>query len=188
VTNDCGTNKTGHQYMNSGKKIVIIAGPNGAGKTTFAREFLPKEADCPDFINVDLIAAGLSPFDPERASLRAGRLMLQEIQQRIGSGESFAFETTLAGRHYARLIPIWRKEGYYVKIIFLSLPTPDLAVARVSSRVIQGGHHVPEDVIRRRFDTGLRNFETIYRDLVNSWVLYDNSGSVPKLLAAGDNL
>lgn len=114
--------------------------------------------------------------------------MLQEIQQRIGSGESFAFETTLSGRHYARLIPIWREEGYYVKLIFLGLPTSDLAVARVSSRVIQGGHHVPEDVIRRRFDTGLRNFETIYRDLVNSWVLYDNSGLAPRLLAAGDNI
>jgi predicted ABC-type ATPase len=91
--------------MTAGKKIFIIAGPNGAGKTTFAREFLPKEADCPDFINVDLIAAGLSPFDPERASLRAGRLVILEIQRRIRSGESFAFETTLSGRHYARLIP-----------------------------------------------------------------------------------
>jgi predicted ABC-type ATPase len=106
-----------------GKKIVIIAGPNGAGKTTFAREFLPREADCPDFINVDLIAAGLSPFDPNRAALRAGRLMLQEIHRRAGAGESFAFETTLSGRNYARLIPRWRKAGYHVKLIFLSLPT-----------------------------------------------------------------
>lgn len=174
--------------MTAGKKIFIIAGPNGAGKTTFAREFLPKEADCPDFINVDLIAAGLSPFDPERASLRAGRLMILEIQRRTRSGESFAFETTLSGRHYARLIPEWRKEGYYVKLLFLSLPTLELAAARVSSRIAQGGHQVPEDVIRRRFDAGLRNFEAIYRDLVNSWVLYDNSGSVPRLLAAGDNI
>ena len=170
------------------KKIVIIAGPNGAGKTTFAREFLPKEADCPDFINVDLIAAGLSPFYPERASIRAGRLVLLEIRRRVGSGESFAFETTLSGRHYAKLIPVWRDAGYHVKLIFLSLPTVHLAIARVSSRVSQGGHHVPEEVIRRRFDAGLRNFESRYRDLVDSWILYDNSGSVPRLIIAGDNI
>jgi predicted ABC-type ATPase len=94
------------QRMNAQKKIAIIAGPNGADKTTFAREYLPREADCPDFINVDLIAAGLSPFDPDKASLRAGRLVLQEIQRRVRMGESFAFETTLSGRRYARLIPL----------------------------------------------------------------------------------
>jgi predicted ABC-type ATPase len=90
--------------MNKRRRIVIIAGPNGAGKTTFAREFLPREAECPDFINADLIAAGLSPFDPQRVALRAGRLMLLEIARRVGAGESFAFETTLSGRSYARLI------------------------------------------------------------------------------------
>jgi predicted ABC-type ATPase len=173
--------------MNAQKKIAIIAGPNGAGKTTFAREFLPKEAGCPDFINVDLIAAGLSPFDPDRASLRAGRVVLQEIRRRVRAGESFAFETTLSGRHYARLIPLWRNVGYHVKLIFLSLPAVDLAIARVSSRVAQGGHNVPEDVVRRRFDAGLRNFREIYRKLVNSWILYDNSGQEPRFIEAGDN-
>jgi predicted ABC-type ATPase len=117
------------------KKIVVIAGPNGAGKTTFAREFLPREADCPDFINVDLIAAGLSPFDPDRAALRAGRLMLEEIKHRVRTGESFAFETTLSGQNYARLIPRWRAAGYRVKLVFLALPTADIAVARVRARV-----------------------------------------------------
>ena len=169
------------------KRIVIVAGPNGAGKTTFAREFLPREAGCPDFINVDLIATGLSPFDPERAALRAGRLMLEEIHHRVHQGRSFAFETTLAGRNYARWIPQWRAAGYHVKLIFLSLPTADLAAARVATRVVQGGHDVPETVVRRRFDVGLRNFETLYQGLVNSWVLYDNSGPTPRLLAAGDN-
>ena len=174
--------------MNAQKKITIIAGPNSAGKTTFAREFLPREADCLDFINVDLIAAGLSPFDPDRAALRAGRLMLQEIQRRIHAGESFAFETTLARRHYARLIPLWQGAGYRVRIIFLSLPTADLAVARVSARVAQGGHGVPEHVVRRRFDTGLKNFHNTFCRMVNSWALYDNSGPAPTLIAAGDNL
>jgi predicted ABC-type ATPase len=93
------------------RHIIIIAGPNGAGKTTFAREYLTKEAHCPDFINVDLIAAGLSPFDPDRAAIRAGRIMLSEIQRRIKKGESFAFETTLSGHVYARLIPRWRSAG-----------------------------------------------------------------------------
>lgn len=170
-----------------GKRIVIIAGPNGAGKTTFAQEFLPREADCPDFINVDLIAAGLSPFDPERVALRAGRLMLVEIARRVRAGESFAFETTLSGRNYARLIRRWRTMGYHTKVIFLSLPSADLAVARVAGRVAQGGHPVAEDVIRRRFDAGLRNFDAIYRDLVNGWILYDNSAPEPLLLASGDN-
>jgi predicted ABC-type ATPase len=174
--------------MNAQKTIMIIAGPNGAGKTTFAREFLPREADCLDFINVDLIAAGLSPFDPDRAALRAGRLMLHEIQHRVHSGESFAFETTLAGRHYARLIPLWQRTGYHVRMIFLSLPTADLAVARVFARVAQGGHSVPEHVVRRRFDAGLKNFHSIFLRMVNSWALYDNSGPVPTLIAAGDNL
>jgi predicted ABC-type ATPase len=169
------------------KKIVIIARPNGAGKTTFAREFLPREAECPDFINVDLIAAGLSPFDPERAALRAGRLMLTEIVRRVRAGESFAFETTLAGRRYARLIPKWRSMGYHVKLIFLSLPSADLAVARVAARVAQGGHAVAEGVIRRRFEAASQNFQAVYRGLVNSWVLYDSSGLAPRLIASGDN-
>jgi predicted ABC-type ATPase len=173
--------------MNERKRIVIIAGPNGAGKTTFAREFLPREAECPDFINVDLISAGLSPFDPQRAALRAGRLMLQEIRRRTRAGESFAFETTLSGRRYAYLIPRWREAGYHVKLIFLTLPSAELALARVSARVAQGGHDVPEQVVRRRLDAGLRNFEDVYRGLVNSWALYDNSGAVPRPIALGDN-
>jgi predicted ABC-type ATPase len=113
--------------------------------------------------------------------------MLLEIKHRIGKGESFAFETTLSGRYYASLIPDWREAGYHVKLIFLNLPSPELAVARVAARVSQGGHHVPEPLIRRRFDSGLKNFQDIYQLLVNSWVLYDNSGELPRLIAMGDN-
>jgi predicted ABC-type ATPase len=161
--------------------------PARAGKTTFALEFLPREADCPDFINVDLIAAGLSPFDPDRAAVRAGRLMLAEIRRRVRDGSSFAFETTLSGHGYARLIPRWRAAGYYVKLIFLNLPTPDLAVARVAARVAQGGHNVPGSVVRRRFDRSLRNFRNLYSPLVNRWEWYDNSGITPQLISWGDN-
>jgi predicted ABC-type ATPase len=174
--------------LSTPKKIVIIAGPNGAGKTTFAREFLPLEAGCPDFINVDLIAAGLSPFAPERSAVRAGRLMLEEIRRRTQRGESFAFETPLSGRGYVRLIPRWQAAGYRVKLIFLSLPSADLAVSRVAARVAQGGHAVPEDVIRRRFQSGLRNLRDVYARIVDSWVLYDNSGATPKWLDTGERI
>jgi predicted ABC-type ATPase len=165
------------------RRIIIIAGPNGAGKTTFAREYLVKEADCPDFINVDLIAAGLSPFDPGRASIRAGRIMLSEIERRVRKGDSFAFETTLSGHLYAKLIPQWRKDSYRLKIIFLSLPNSDVAIARVAARVAQGGHDIPSAVVRRRFDSGLRNFRDVYQRLVDRWEWYDNSDRRPRLIS-----
>lgn len=165
----------------------MIAGPNGAGKTTFARDYLLKEAHCPDFVNVDLIAAGLSPFDPNRAAIHAGRLMLSEIQRRVRKLESFAFETTLSGHIYARMIPGWRVSGYQVRLIFLGLRNPDIAISRVAMRVAQGGHNVSNDVIRRRFDSGLRNFQNIYMHLVDKWEWYDNSGSTPQLISEGVN-
>ncbi len=174
--------------MTEPKRIFIIASPNGAGKTTFAREFLPNEAHCPDFINADLIAAGLSPFNPEAAALRAGRLMLEEIDRRVASGQSFAFETTLSGLAYVRKLAQWRRLGYFVKLVFLTLPSADMAVARVAARVAQGGHSIPEDVIRRRYATGRHNFEGRYKSAVNAWTLYDNSGVVPKFLEGGENL
>ena len=164
------------------RRILMIAGPNGAGKTTFAREYLPQEADCPVFVNADLIAAGLSPFRPDAAALRAGRLMLSEISRYADAGVSFGFETTLAGRGYAQRIPIWQKAGYRVKLIFLHLDRPETAIARVAERVRQGGHSVPEAVIRRRFHAGKQNFSELYRKLVDSWALYNNSGERPTLI------
>lgn len=169
------------------KRIVIIAGPNGAGKTTFAREFLPNEAACPVFVNADLIAAGLSPFQPERAAVQAGRIMLHAIAEHARKGESFAFETTLSGRGYARMIPGWRASGYLIKLIFLSLPDPDTALARVAARVAQGGHAIGEDTVRRRFAAGLQNFQRVYKPLVNTWLLYDNVQAPPVLLDEGVN-
>jgi predicted ABC-type ATPase len=174
--------------MKREKKIVVIAGPNGAGKTTFAREFLPNEAGCPVFINADLIAAGLSPFAPELAAVRAGRMMLEEIKAHARARESFAFETTLSGLVYARLIPQWRRQRYRVKLFYLSLATPELAVARVAARVAQGGHNVPEDVIRRRYVTGWRNFQQKFKLLVDAWAHYDNSGERPVLVEQGTNI
>lgn len=164
------------------KKILIIAGPNGAGKTTFAREFLPNEAGCPRFVNADLIAAGLSPFAPEQAAVQAGRLMLEQIHEHVRRGESFAFETTLSGRGYARHIPQWQALGYRIRLFFLSLPDVETAIARVRERVREGGHDVPEPVIRRRFAAGLQNFRAVYQSLVDEWALYDNSGEIPRLI------
>lgn len=170
-----------------GRKIVIIAGPNGAGKTTFAREFLPKEASCPVFVNADLIAAGLSPFQPETVAFRAGRLMLEEIARHAAEGRSFAFETTLSGLTYARMITGWRAAGFAVKLIFLSLATPEEAIARVAMRVRQGGHDVPPEIIRRRLAAGRRNFHDIYRHRVDYWQWFDNSGDTPILNDEGGN-
>jgi len=161
-------------------KIIIIAGPNGAGKTTFAREFLPNEAACLQFVNADLIAAGLSPFAPELAARQAGRLMLIEIAEHVAHRRSFAFETTLSGVGYLRQIPQWRVLGYAVSLHFLALSNVELAIERVAQRVRQGGHNIAEMVIRRRFAAGLTNLPR-YCDLVDDWDVYDNSGLRPVL-------
>ena len=169
--------------MTRSRRILIIAGPNGAGESTFAIEFLPNEAKYPVFVNADLIAAGLSPFRPDLAAVQAGRLTLQQIDEHVRRGDSFAFETTLSGRVHARRIPRWRTLGYRVDLLFLRLSTPETAIARVAHRVSGGGHDVPSPLIIRRFSKGWRNFENVYRDLVDEWRLYDNAGNLPALLA-----
>jgi predicted ABC-type ATPase len=167
------------------KRIIIIAGPNGAGKTTFAREYLPFEVGITSFINADLIAAGLSPFAPELAARRAGRLMLEEIDRCGAVGMDFAFETTLSGKAYVHRISSWQSLGYTVKLVFLQLESVEQAMARVQLRVRQGGHAIPPDVIARRFKAGLSNFEDLYRPLVNEWQTIDNGGPAPRLLSEG---
>ena len=168
------------------RRILIIAGPNGAGKTTFATEFLPNEAHCPIFVNADLIAAGLSPFRPDLAAFRAGRLMLRQIHEHARRGDSFAFETTLSGLVYARWIPRnGRRMVTWSSCSTCVCPAPEAAIARVAQRVSEGGHDVPEPVIRRRFHAGRRNLELVYKGLVNKWAEYDNTGETPKLLAEG---
>ncbi len=170
-----------------GRKILIIAGPNGAGKTTFAYDFLMNEADCPTLVNADLIAHGLSPLQPQREELQAGRLMLSLIEKRVQSRENFAVETTLSGRGYARRIPRWQQMGYQVVLYYLMLPSPEYAIERVAERVRSGGHDVPADTVRRRFHAGRRNFDQIYRDIVDEWLLFDNRGDTPILLARRRN-
>jgi predicted ABC-type ATPase len=163
--------------------IYIIGGPNGVGKTTFAREFLPSYADCRNFVNADLLAQGMSPFAPESAAFRAGRLMLVEIDFFAERGVDFGFETTLSGRGHLDLIRRLKKLGYEVHLFFLWVPRVDLALQRVRERVLRGGHNVPEAVVRRRFDRSIENFLTYYRQVVDSWIVFDNSSTTPVAIA-----
>jgi predicted ABC-type ATPase len=163
--------------------LYIIAGPNGAGKTTFATEFLPNYAVCRNFINADMIAKGVAPFSPESIAFRAGRLMLEEIDLYAKRNEDFGFETTLSGRSYLRLIRRIKKRGYKVHFFFLSVPTVELALDRIRDRVLDGGHDIPERVVRRRFHRSVQNFLAYYRPLGDSWVLFDNSRTTPAVVA-----
>jgi len=172
--------------LNDNKRIIIIAGPNGAGKTTFAKEFLPNEADCLYFVNADLIAAGLSPFKPEVAAIQAGKLMLKIIDEHIRKQESFVFETTLAGKIYARKIINWQVLGYHVSLLFLRLDNVDIAINRVTQRVKQGGHFIAEDIIKRRYLSGMANFQNLYKPLVDAWAVYDNNEDKPVLVEWGE--
>ena len=163
------------------KRVLMIGGPNGAGKTTFATEYLPREADCPHFVNADLIAGGLEPLGAP-LSAAAGRLMLQRLESLARSGRSFALETKLAGRAPLRWIREWRRHGYRVTLFYLRLSSVELAISRVQARVEQGGHNVSEPVIRRRFAKSWTNFTNLYRPLVDRWAIYDNSGPEPLLI------
>ena len=164
-------------------ELHIIAGPNGVGKTTFAREFLPHFADCKNFVNADLIAQGVAPFSPEAAAFRAGRMMLNEIGSFSKRRESFAFETTLSGRSYLSLIRGLKRKGYKVHLFFLCVENVDVALSRIEQRVMKGGHDVPEPVVRRRFDRSISNFFREYQAIVDSWHLFDNTGSMPMTIA-----
>lgn len=166
--------------------LVVIGGPNGAGKTTTAPRLLQGALAVSQFVNADPIAQGLSSFQPESMAIAAGRVMLERVKALAQAREDFAFETTLASRTFAPWLKTLRASGYRVHLAFLSLPTPDLAVARVAERVRQGGHAVPERVIRRRFAAGLRNFFSLYRHVVDTWQIFDNAAATgPRPIAAG---
>jgi predicted ABC-type ATPase len=163
--------------------VYVIAGPNGSGKTTFASEFLPGFVQCREFLNADLIAAGLSPFAPEAQNVRAGRLLLERIRELADERADFGFETTLSGRTYVKLLGDMKASGYRVVLFFLWLPSAEMALARVENRARQGGHNVPAEDVRRRFGTGVRNLFRLYRPILDGWWLYDASRLPPKLIA-----
>jgi predicted ABC-type ATPase len=164
------------------KHLYVIAGSNGAGKTTFAREFLPDYAHCLRFVNPDLIAAGLSPFDPSAAATEAGKVVLSEVQRAIRAGDSFAFESTLSGRTYLHILRQARDAGFSLHLFYLWIPGVDLAMARIRDRVEAGGHNVPEPDVRRRYLRSLRNLFSLYGPQADSVHFFDNSGAVPRLV------
>jgi predicted ABC-type ATPase len=161
---------------------IIIAGPNGAGKTTFAKDYLAKETRVVHFVNADLVAGGLSPLRPELAAVSAGRLFLRQIDQLAKARANFSFETTLSGLTYVHRIQQWKAAGYRIEIVFLKIASPALAMDRVASRVRQGGHDIPDKDLLRRYTRSWEYFEQIYRSLADKWLVYDNSGSAPRLM------
>ena len=169
------------------KAVYIIAGPNGSGKTTFAKLFLPDYVNCPNFVNADLIAQGLAPFEPRAAAIKAGKLVLQQIHEYAERGVDFAFETTISGKSYVRLLTELNSKGYALHLFFLWLPSAELAIARIKERVQEGGHYVPAEDVRRRFARGINNFFALYETLLDSWMLFDNSRAKPVLIAKRRN-
>ena len=160
-------------------RLVVLAGPNGAGKSTTAAAILREALAVHEFVNADTIAQGLSAFDEPAAAIRAGRIMLERIRQLGRERQDFAFETTLASRSLAHWIAHLRIQGYRVEIVFLRLASAELAVARVACRVRSGGHGVPEAIIRRRFERGLKNLHELYLPLADSCLVLDSSGAAP---------
>lgn len=167
--------------------LIIIAGPNGAGKSTTAPALLKGTLGVTEFVNADVIAQGLSAFNPDRAAFQAGRVMLERLQQLAAEGENFAFETTLASRTFAHWIEALKQTGYTFHLLFLWLPSPEFAIARVAERVRMGGHDVPEETIERRYYAGLKNFFKLYRPLADSWYFLDNSQVAQSILLASED-
>ena len=165
------------------KNLYIIAGCNGAGKTTASYTILPEILDCKEFVNADEIAKGLSPFQPEKVAIEAGRIMLNRIRELIDMSEDFAFETTLSTRSYIHTVDKAKKKGYNVILLFFWLQQIDLAIERVRERVKEGGHNIPEDVIRRRYHKGINNLFNLYLPIVDTVLIFDNSEGKHDLIA-----
>ena len=167
-------------------RVVVLGGINGAGKTTASRAVLQDVLRIPTFVNADAIARGLNGLNPEAESFRAGRLMLQEMARLVEERADFAFETTLSARTYAGWLRTLRVLGYKVYLFYYWLDSPELAIERVARRVKAGGHHVPDEDIRRRYARGVRNFIELYRPVADFWEVYDNSYGQCHLLAMGE--
>ena len=165
------------------KNLYIIAGCNGAGKTTASFTILPEILNCKEFVNADEIAKGLSPFQPEKVAFEAGRIMLNRIKELLDENENFAFETTLATKSYKFKVAEAQRKGYNVTLLFFWLQNVDLAIERVKTRVLEGGHNIETDVIKRRYSNGIRNLFDIYISIVDEVLIFDNSGGKPILIA-----
>jgi predicted ABC-type ATPase len=163
--------------------IYVIAGPNGVGKTTFADKYLPDEAKQVEFVNADLIARGLSPYDPDVVAMDAGRIAIGRIRQLIGDKIGFTWETTMSGRSAAGWLREAKAAGFTLKCYFIWVRQPEITLTRIRQRVVEGGHDIPEAVSRRRFFKTIENFFEMYRPLFDVWKLYENDLPEPRLLA-----
>lgn len=166
--------------------LYIIAGCNGAGKTTASYTVLPEIWDCKEFVNADNIAAGLSPFNPASVALAAGRIMLSRIHELIVEKADFAFETTLATRTYVSLIKDAKEKGYHVTLVYFWLDSPVHAIKRVAKRVSEGGHHIPDEIVTRRYYRGLHNLINLYVPVCDKWMVLDNTDLTPEIIAQYD--
>ena len=167
--------------------LYIISGCNGAGKTTASYTILSEALNCVEFVNADNIAASLSPYNPESVALESGRIMLNCIRDLMAAQVDFAFETTLASRSYVSLVKQARQMGYQTFLLYFWLGSVDLAIRRVASRVSKGGHHIPADVINRRYYRGIYNLYNLYMPVCDEWTLIDNMDLTPKLIAKSDS-
>jgi len=165
--------------------LYIIAGCNGAGKTTASYTVLPEMLECDEFINADEIAKGLSPFNPEKAAIESGRIMLDKISRLISRKLDFAFETTLATRSYINTIQKAKSFGYDITLVFFWLDSVELAIERVKIRVEEGGHNIPVNVIKRRYMAGLKNLFQLYIPVSSYWMIFNNSSLSAELIAEG---
>ena len=162
--------------------LYIIAGPNGAGKTTASYTLLPEMLGCVNFVNADEIARGLSPFSPETVDVQAARIMLDRIEELLSQKADFGIETTLATRSYVQLVRRAQASGYKVHLLFFYLETPEQAIQRVAQRVSNGGHGIPEEVIRRRFKRGIENLLHLYLPICDSVLIYNNIKTPAQLI------
>ena len=167
------------------KKLYVIAGCNGAGKTTASYTILPEILDCKEFVNADEIARGISPFQPEKVGIEAGRMMLKRINNLLQTAESFAFETTPSTRSYVKYVERAKELEYQVTCLFFWLHSEGLAISRVATRVKEGGHHIPEEVIRRRYKAGVKNSFNLFLHRVDNWLFVNNSGDSYEISAEG---
>jgi predicted ABC-type ATPase len=165
------------------RNLYIVAGCNGAGKTTASFTILPEILDCKEFVNADEIAKGLSPFQPEKVAFEAGRIMLNRINELLQQNENFAFETTLATKSYKNKILEAKKKNYNVTLLFFWLRSTELAKERVKTRVLEGGHNIPTNLIERRFYRGIKNLFDIYIEIVDQVLIFDNSEGIHNLIA-----
>ena len=168
--------------------LYIIAGCNGAGKTTASETILPELLNCREFVNADNIARGLSPFNVEAVAFEAGRIMLHRIYELLEDGVDFAIETTLSTRSYVSMVNDAHDRGYKVTLIYVWLENEELAIDRVAKRVSKGGHHIPSDIIKRRYQRGIRNLVHLFIPIVDYWIVTNNSNASLEEIASGEKL